>query len=37
MLVAISGDDIDIGILILEIFSDDDKKSEGDGYHLKHL
>ena len=26
-----------LGILILEIFVDDDKKSEGDGNHLKHL
>ena len=38
MLVVISGgDDIGIGILILEPFVDDDKNSEGDGNHLKHL
>ena len=39
VLVAISGgDDIGIGTwYILEVFVDDDKNSEGDGYHLKHL
>ena len=26
-----------LGILILEIFVDDDKNIEGDGNHLKHL